>query len=169
MLCLRIHVCLSCLLLLRVVSGLIHPGWIRGVWTCPTVCELSVWIRFGKGCGERPCRSTWWVVSLQPSSGTEFCVCDPWFSYYHALGPEIWPRSTSYSPLSSVLDKSYKGHLNIHIWSLNLNLGFKPTSFNLVLGALAQNTFILPCHSMHHIVHCIYRVSSVFAGVVPPR
>ena len=24
------------------------------------------------------------------------------FSYYHALGPEILPRSTSYSPLSSV-------------------------------------------------------------------
>ena len=100
--CLLIHACLSCLLLLRVESGLIHRGWIRGVWTCPTVCELSVWTRFGKGSGERPCRSTWWVVSLQPSSGTEFCVCDPWFSYYHALGPEIWPRSTSYSPLSSV-------------------------------------------------------------------
>ena len=47
-------------------------------WTCPTVCELSVWTRFGKGSGERPCRSTWWVVSLKPSSGTEFCVCDPW-------------------------------------------------------------------------------------------
>ena len=50
---------------------------------------------------------------------------------------------------------------------MNLNLGFKPTSFNLVLGALAQNTFILPCHSMHHIVHCIDRVFSVFAGNCP--
>ena len=49
-----------------------------------------------------------------------------------------------------------------------MNLIFKPTSFNLLLVALAQNTFILPCHSMHHIVHCIDRVSSVFAGVVPP-
>ncbi len=88
LMCLLIHACLSCLLLLRVESGLIHRGWIRGVWTCPTVCELSVWTRFGKGSGERPCRSTWWVVSLQPSSGTEFCVCDPWFSYYHALGPK---------------------------------------------------------------------------------
>ena len=78
LMCLLIHACLSCLLLLRVESGLIHRGWIRGVWTCPTVCELSVWTRFGKGSGERPCRSTWWVVSLQPSSGTEFCVCDPW-------------------------------------------------------------------------------------------
>ena len=37
----------------------------------------------------------------------------------------------------------------------------------MLLVALAQNTFILPCHSMHHIVHCIDRVSSVFAGVVP--
>ena len=65
--------------------------------------------------------------------------------------------------------KSIKWHLNSHIWSLNLNLVFKPTPFNLLLDALAQNTFILPCHSMHHIVHCIDRVSSVFAGIVPPR
>ena len=42
--------------------------------------------------------------------------------------------------------------MNNHIWSLNLNLGFKPTAFTLVLVALAQNTFILPRHSMHHIV-----------------
>ena len=86
--CLLIHACLSCLLLPRVESGLIHRGWIRGVWTCPTVCELSVWTRFGKGSGERPCRSTWWVVSLQPSSGTEFCVCDPWNRFYQ----ERWQR-----------------------------------------------------------------------------
>ena len=70
--------------------------------------------------------------------------------------------------LSSVLDKTNKGHLNNHIWSWSLNHVFKPTPFNLLLDALAQNTFILPCHSMHHIVHCIDRVSSVFAGVVPP-
>ena len=31
--------------------------------------------------------------------------------------------------LSSVLDKTNKWHLNNHIWSLNLNLVFKPTSF----------------------------------------
>ena len=74
LLCLLIHACLSCLLLLRVVSGLIHREWIGKLWTCPTVWELSVWTRFGKGSGERPCRSTWWVVSLKPSSGTEFCV-----------------------------------------------------------------------------------------------
>ena len=88
LMCLLIHACLSCLLPLRVDSGLIHWGWIGTLWTCPTVCELSVWTRFGKGSGERPCRSTWWFVSLKSSSGTEFCVCDPWNSYYHALGPK---------------------------------------------------------------------------------
>ena len=41
LMCLLIHDCLSCLLLHRVVSGLIHREWIGGVWTCPTVCELS--------------------------------------------------------------------------------------------------------------------------------
>ena len=37
---------MSCLLLLRVESGLIHRGWIRGVWTCPTVwakCVNTIW------------------------------------------------------------------------------------------------------------------------------
>ena len=56
--------------------------------------------------------------------------------------------------LSSVLDKTNKGHLNNHIWSLNLNLGFKPTSFNLLLVALAQNTFIFPCHD--HASYCAF-------------
>ena len=37
-----------------------------------------------------------------------------------------------------------------------------------VLAFISQNTFLLPCHSMHHIVHCIDRVSSLFVGVVPP-
>ena len=54
--------------------------------------------------------------------------------------------------LSSVLDKTNKWHLNNHIWSLNLNLGFKPTSFNLVLGALAQTTTYCHVTFMHHIV-----------------
>ena len=71
--------------------------------------------------------------------------------------------------LSSVLDKTNKGHLNNHIWSWNLNLGFKPTSFNLLLVALAQTHSYCHVMSMHHIVHCIDCVSSVFAGVVPPR
>ena len=37
LMCLLIHACLSCLLLLRVVSGLIHRGWIGMWWTSPTV------------------------------------------------------------------------------------------------------------------------------------
>ena len=37
LLCLLIHACLSCLLLLRVESGLIRRGWIGMWWTCPTV------------------------------------------------------------------------------------------------------------------------------------
>ena len=70
---------------------------------------------------------------------------------------------------ATVYDNLNECNLKCLIWSLNLNLGFKPTPFNLLLVALAQNTFLLPCHSMHHIVHCIDRVSSVFAGVVLPR
>ena len=71
--------------------------------------------------------------------------------------------------MTTVQDNSIKWHLRNHIWSLNLNLGFKPTSFNLVLGALAQNTFILPCHSMHHIVHCIDRVFLYLPVIVPSQ
>ena len=32
----------------------------------------------------------------------------------------------------AVYDNLNKGHLKCHIWSLNLNSWFKPTSFNLV-------------------------------------
>ena len=42
----------------------------------------------GKGIDERPCRSTWWVVSLEPSIGPEICMCGSSSSYYHALGPK---------------------------------------------------------------------------------
>ena len=42
--------------------------------------------------------------------------------------------------IAIVWDQSYKWHLNIHIWSLNLNLGFNPTPFNMLLVALAQIT-----------------------------
>ena len=52
----------------------------------------------------------------------------------------------------AVLDKPNKWHLNFHIWSLNLNLGFKPTSFKSLLAALAQLTLILPCHD--HASYC---------------
>ena len=71
--------------------------------------------------------------------------------------------------LSSVLDKTNKWHLNNHIWSLNLNLGFKPTSFNLVqLHQLKTHSF---CHVMimHHIVHCIDCVLSCLPVIVPSR
>ena len=51
-----------------------------------------------------------------------------------------------------VYDNLNKWHLNIHIWSLSLNLGFKPTSFNLVLVALAQTTAYCHVTFMHHIV-----------------
>ena len=70
--------------------------------------------------------------------------------------------------LATVQDKSKEWHLNNHMWSLNLNLGFKPTPFNLVLVALAQITAYCHVMIMHHIVHCIDCVSSLFVGVCPP-
>ena len=63
--------------------------------------------------------------------------------------------------------KSIKWHLNNHIWSLNLNLVFKPTSFNLLLVALAEIIAFFHVLSMHHIVHCIDCVSSLFVGACP--
>src|SRR3954465_3996406 len=58
-------------------------------------------------------------------------------------------------------------HLINHMWSLNLNLGFKPTSFNLLLVALAQTTAYCHVMIMHHIEHCIDCVLSLFAGGCP--
>ena len=52
LMCLLIHACLSCLLLLRVESGLIHWEWIRMVMNM----SYCVWTWFGKGSSERPCR-----------------------------------------------------------------------------------------------------------------
>ena len=66
-----------------------------------------------------------------------------------------------------VYDNLNKWHLNIHIWSLNLNLGFKPTPSNLLLVALAQITAYCHVMIMHHIMHCIDCVSSLFVGVCP--
>ena len=54
--------------------------------------------------------------------------------------------------LSSVLDKTNKGHLNNHIWSWKLNHVFKPTSFKSLLVALAQSTTYCHVMIMHHIV-----------------
>ena len=72
-------------------------------------------------------------------------------------------------PKVAVYDNLIKWHLNPHIWSLNLNPGFKPTPFNLLLVALAQSTAYCHVMIMHHIVRCIDRVSSLFADVAPPR
>ena len=69
--------------------------------------------------------------------------------------------------MAVVYAKSYKWHLRNHIWSLNLNLGFKPTPINLLLVALAENTAYWHVMIMHHIVHCIDCVLSVFAGGCP--
>lgn len=57
--------------------------------------------------------------------------------------------------MAVVQHKSYKWHLRNHIWSLNLNLWFKPTLFNLLLVALAQITAYQHVMIMNHIVHCI--------------
>ena len=54
--------------------------------------------------------------------------------------------------MTTILDNSIKLHLNLRIWSLNLNLRFKPTSFNLLLVALAQTTTYCHVTFMHHIV-----------------
>ena len=53
---------------------------------------------------------------------------------------------------AAVSDKSYKWHLRKHIWSLNLNLVFKPTPFNLLLVALGQSSAYCHVTFMHHIV-----------------
>ena len=44
------------------------------------------------------------------------------------------------------------GIWNIHIWSLILNLGFKPTSFKSLIVALAQITSFCHVIFMHHTV-----------------
>ena len=41
---------------------------------------------------------------------------------------------------------SINWHLNNHMWSLNLNLWFKPSSFNLVASCISSINIILPCH-----------------------
>ena len=48
--------------------------------------------------------------------------------------------------------KSIKWHLNNHIWSLNLNLWFKPTSFNCVASCISSIHNILPCND--HASYC---------------
>ena len=60
--------------------------------------------------------------------------------------------------------------LNFHIWSLNLNLRFKPTPFNMLLAALAQSTaycHVIVCIILLHIVMC-WLCSFSVAGGCPP-
>ena len=47
---------------------------------------------------------------------------------------------------ATIYDHLNKWHLKCLIWSLNLNLWFKPTSFNLVASCISSINSILPCH-----------------------
>ena len=71
--------------------------------------------------------------------------------------------------ISAIYNNLNKWHLKCLMWSLNLNLGFKPTSFNLLLVALAQTTAYCHVMIMHHIVHCIDWISSLLPVFVPSR
>mgnify|MGYP005824630457 CR=1 FL=1 len=71
--------------------------------------------------------------------------------------------------INNVWDNSIKWHLINDIWSLNLNLVFKPTPFNLLLVALAQSTAYCRVMIMHHIVHCIDYVLPCLPVFVPSR
>ena len=52
----------------------------------------------------------------------------------------------------TVYDNLNKWHLKCLIWILNLNLWFKPTSFNLVACCISSINSILPCHD--HASYC---------------
>ena len=54
--------------------------------------------------------------------------------------------------MATVQDKSNEQHLNNHMWSLNLNLGFKPTLFNPFASCISPNHSILPYHD--HASYC---------------
>ena len=69
--------------------------------------------------------------------------------------------------MTTFQDNSTKWHLRNHIWSLNMNLGFKPTPFNLLLVTLAQSTAYCHVMIMHHIVHCLDCVLPCLPVVVP--
>ena len=64
-------------------------------------------------------------------------------------------------PKVVVYGNLHNWHLNKNIWSLNLNFVFKPTSFNLLLVALAQSTAYCHYIIMHHIC-CIALIVSLF-------
>ena len=52
---------------------------------------------------------------------------------------------------ATVYDSLNKWYFKCPMWSLNLNLVFKPTPFNLLLVALAQSTAYFHVTIMHHI------------------
>ena len=68
---------------------------------------------------------------------------------------------------SAIYNNLNKWHLKCLIWSLNLNLVFKSTSFNLVLVALAQITAYCHVMIMHHIVALHWLCSFSVAGDCP--
>ena len=77
---------------------------------------------------------------------------------------------------STVYGSLNKWHLKCHVWSLNLNLWFKPTSFKLLLVSLTKITTCFHNMIMHHIValHSLYFLSvagncSPSVDVVPTR
>ena len=57
-------------------------------------------------------------------------------------------------PKVAVYGNLHNWHLNKHIWSLNLNPWFKPTSFNMVSSCISSINSILPCH-IHASYCCI--------------
>ena len=70
-------------------------------------------------------------------------------------------------PKVVVYGNLHNWHLNKHIWSLNLNPWFKPTSFNLVYSCISPTHSFCHVMIMHHIVHCIDCVSFSIAGICP--
>ena len=74
----------------------------------------------------------------------------------------IYPSVLVSCMLEQLIDNGF-----IHIWSLSLNLGFKPTSFNLVLVALAQITSYCHVTFMHHIVALHWLCSFSVVDVCP--
>ena len=55
-------------------------------------------------------------------------------------------------PKVAVYGNLHNWHLNKHIWSLNLNPWFKPTSFNLVYSCISPTHSFCHVMIMHHIV-----------------
>ena len=71
--------------------------------------------------------------------------------------------------MTTVQDNSIKWHLNNHMWSLNLNPGFKPTSFNLVQLHQHKSHHIAMSHSCIILSHCIDCVLPCLPVIVPSR